>query len=164
MKKGFSIAAKTLVFSLLIPLVLYLAISVVLYMVQFRSLYQEKLRAQRLEGELVAADIRVRMEPNYQILTSIRNLPTAIEIIDQMPDSLDWADYRPIPSYQRIKGPLRASVLDGEIDMIYLASEGSRGLVADRPAWHGRAVRRRDLRRALRDRGARPCDRPPATP
>ena len=140
MKKGFSIAAKTLVFNLLIPMVLYVAISAVLYVVQYRSMYGEKIKEQRLEGELVASETRARMVSNYQILNGIRNLPTAVEMIQQMPDSLDWADYRPIDAYQAVKGPLRASVLDGEIDMIYIASEGSRGLVADRepglPDWY----------------------------
>ena len=128
-----SIKAKAIVLVTL-PLIVLTVSYVFLFYKSYEDIFEREYELMRENALLAAREIELVLQVNEVIIENLYKLPTTARIIAEMPDSLDWNEYQPVESYHAIKGPLQAFVRDQPIDLLYIASEGSRGIVGDRDA------------------------------
>jgi len=135
-----SLKIKTFILNLLIPTLIFLGVNATLFVINFNMLYEEKKKELSSEAYAMGDSITIPVAQKMQLLKSLAGLHVTAELMEGMPDSLDWAEYREIPLYEHMQESLSGLVRDEPIDLLYVASETSRGLVAERepvlPDWY----------------------------
>lgn len=140
MKKIQSIKTRLLLMGIIIPVLVLLSISLYLLFSFSAAQYNAEITTLQLEAEGLEHEILQPLNENFEILHFIRKLPVTIRAINDIPDSLNWENYTSIESFQDLQSILKAEVEGSDIDLLYVASEVSRGFTADRnpglPDWY----------------------------
>ena len=135
-----SMKLKLFFMNLLLPTLIFLGVIVSLYFINFNMLYEDRKKELASVAYTMRDAATIPVAQKMQLLKNLNNLPETSQIILEMPDSLSWVDYEKIPIYENVQKILKSFVQDEPIDLLYLASENSRGLVAERepglPDWY----------------------------
>ena len=130
-KKSLTIRFKMTVLTIL-PLAAYLVITVFLFVSQYNKFLEKEKSYLEMSSLHFRDQLSMALEPKFQILNALGNLPVTREMLRAMPDSLDRGLYRENPAYFQLREVLNAMVQEQSIDLLYLSSVNSRGLLANR--------------------------------
>jgi len=131
-KKSISVRMKSLILNLIVPVVLFLVISFLIFLVQYRISYQERKNELEITADQIRDTLTIPVVQNFQILDCVRKLPDVHELLREMPDSLDWEDFRKIESYGHVQNALGRFIEGRSVTLLYIGSERSRGMTAER--------------------------------
>ncbi len=127
-----TVKAKSFVLNLLIPVLLFATVSVSLYRNQYAKIFEEKSLALSLLGTSLKDSTTIPIAQKMQILKGTASLSLTRGLALNLPDSLDYATLREAANYSELQGVLKGLSADEPVDLLYVASEKSRGIVAER--------------------------------
>ncbi|MCG8571129.1 MAG: methyl-accepting chemotaxis protein [Spirochaetes bacterium] len=139
-QKGASVLIKAIFLQLIVPLVLFVGICGYLFYSSYNQLF---LKEKELLNELayqISESITIKVNEIFDTIRIVRQSPLTKSVVEQMPDSLFWEDFHEIPDYFDLQEFLGTSSEGADIDLLYVSSEYSRALVAQRepglPDWY----------------------------
>ena len=127
-----SMKLKIFFMNLLIPTLIFLGVIVSLYFINFNMLYEDRKKELASEAYTMSDAITISMVKKMQLLKNLASMHATSRMIQEMPDSLNGEEYRQLPVYEKIKENLSGMVQGEPIDLLYIASENSKGLVAEK--------------------------------
>ncbi|GAB1432345.1 methyl-accepting chemotaxis protein [Spirochaetota bacterium] len=151
MKSG--IRAKAFLFLIIGPLVLTSVLAIMLFFVD----YNKDMRNSRTKLEAQANGIRdivyMELSKGLEVLRVLSGLPLTSRVVAQMPEiphGLDNDDYNHLSEVQELKEFMDYATKGSTLDLVYVASTGSSGLILGRDVQlvEGFDVRLRDYYKA----------------
>jgi len=117
--------------NLLLPILIFSGVNIVLFLINFNLLYDEEKSHLSAKTTIISDSITIPVAQRMQLLKNLANLPVTSEMIKKMPDTLDWSEYDEIQAFQKLQDAIKQLEQDEPIDMLFVASEKSRGLVSE---------------------------------
>lgn len=149
----YGIRSKALTFLVAIPLALIASLAAMLFVLQFKK---DLGQAQAMLGAATVSmrdAVRLEISKGYEYLRSIASAPQTARVVSRMssvPESLDNDDYAGLPEFAELRAKLDATSKGTTLDLVYVASTGSSGLILGRDVQlvKGFDVRGRDYYKA----------------
>lgn len=156
-----SIKRRALLFLLVLPLLLIISLAAMLFFLQFNKDLQGARSRLEADSLAISGAIQLEIAKSFEMLRTVAVTPVVGRLISRMatvPTGLDNENYRGLEEFGLVREMLDHSARNSTVDLVYVASTGSSGLVLGRDVRlaQGFDVRGRDYYRAAMANPDRP--------
>ncbi|OHD24003.1 MAG: hypothetical protein A2Y38_08280 [Spirochaetes bacterium GWB1_59_5] len=130
-----SIKSKALVFLVAVPFVLITALAVMLFVVEFNKDLRNASAMLSAQSENMRETIHLEVSRGLELLRTIAANPVSGRVVSRMsgvPGGLDNDDYAELEEFAALREMLDSTSRDTSVDLVYVASTESSGLILGR--------------------------------
>ncbi len=148
-RKVMSIRTRTIVFSVLLPVVLVFLLAAVIFTLQFNESLELEKQVLLWEARTVAREVQLEVAESFELLRNIAVNPLAVRVVGRMaevPNGLDNDDYQVLEEFEEFRELMNLSAIGTNAQLVFAASTGSTGVILGRDVQIGEGfdVRGRD--------------------
>ena len=134
MKKGISVKAKTLLFQLVIPVLLFLFIAAFLFVANFKQLYEDQKVILEFASTSIRDALQIEVQKSFSLIRAVSSHSETAEMVqamDSVPTGLDNDDYRNLEGFENFRQYLDSSTSMTSADLLYVAGLKSTGIMVN---------------------------------
>jgi len=126
----FSISQKQFLVNLILPLIVILSIGAILFQSVTNVVTEEVLDTNIARAYQVRDSLEIEISSKFQILKDLARNPDIIQLVTEMPDSLDIADFESLDSYANVIENLKGAETEEGINKVFVSSISSRNRIS----------------------------------
>jgi methyl-accepting chemotaxis protein len=148
-RKSMTIRTRTIIFSIVLPVVLVLMLAAVIFFLQFNDALVLEKEILLWEARTIASEVRLEVAESFELLRNVAVNPLTIRVVERMgqvPQGLDNDDYQVLEEFEEFREILNLASIGTNAQLVFAASPGSTGVLLGRDVQIGEGfdVRTRD--------------------